>query len=375
MADHYSVLGVSKQATEAEIKKAYRSMARKYHPDQNPNDAEAEAKFKEVANAYEVLGDQERRSRYDRFGDDGLGGQGGAGPGAGPFGANLGDIFETFFGQGGSPFGGGARGPSGPPQGEDLETVLDLDLPDAVFGGERTVTVQTAVVCEPCDTTGAEPGTGTTRCVECSGSGQVQRVRQSILGQMVTTAQCPTCRGRGETIDTPCTSCQGEGRQVDEVTYTVDVPPGVDSGLTLRLTGRGAVGPRGGPAGDLYVHISVNPHEQFTRAGNDLMFDQTIGFAQAALGAELEIPTLEESEILVVPPGTNSGKKFRLRAKGVPHVNGRGRGDLVVNLLVATPTDMTEEQEALLRQFAELRAETVAPPDDSFFSKVKSAFK
>lgn len=374
MADHYDVLGVSKQATEAEIKKAYRSMARKYHPDQNPDDAEAEAKFKDVANAYEVLGDEERRARYDRFGDDGLGGQGGA-PGAGPFGANLGDIFETFFGGGGGPFGGGARGPSGPPPGEDLETVLDLDLAEAVFGGEKMVTVRTAVHCEPCESTGAEPGTGTTRCNECGGSGQVQRVRQSILGQMVTTAQCPTCAGRGETLDEACSTCKGEGREIEEVTYTVDVPAGVDSGSTLRLTGRGAVGPRGGTQGDLYVHISVRDHELFSRAGHDLIFDKPIGFAQAALGAELEIPTLEEAEVLVVPPGTNSGKKFRLRGKGVPHVNGRGRGDLIVNLLVATPNDLTDEQEALLRQFAELRSEVVAPPDDGFFSKVKSAFK
>ena len=377
MADHYSVLGVSNQATEAEIKKAYRSMARKYHPDQNPDDAAAEAKFKEVANAYEVLGDPDRRSRYDRFGDDGLGGQGGAGPGgAGPFGANLGDIFETFFGQGGSPFGGGAaRGPSGPPAGEDLETTLQLDLSEAVFGGEKMVTVKTAVSCDPCLATGAEPGSGTTRCTECGGSGQVQRVRQSILGQMVTAAQCPTCRGRGETIDHACTTCSGEGRQIEEVSYTVDVPQGVDSGSTLRLTGRGAVGPRGGAQGDLYVHIAVREHELFTREGNDLIFDKPIGFAQAALGTELEIPTLEEPEVLLVPAGTHSGRKFRLRTKGVPHVNGRGRGDLIVNLIVATPTDLTEEQEELLRKFAELRSESVADPDDGFFSKVKSAFK
>ena len=373
MADHYSVLGVSKQATEAEIKKAYRSMARQYHPDQNPDDAEAEAKFKEAANAYEVLGDPERRARYDRFGDDGLGGQGGPGPGA-PFGANLGDIFETFFGAGGSPFGGG-RGPSGPPPGEDLETVLDLDLDEAVFGGEKMVSVQTGVACEPCDSSGSEPGTGTSTCPECSGSGQVQRVRQSILGQMVTAAQCPTCLGRGLTVDQACTTCKGEGRKIEEVTYTVDVPAGVDSGSTLRLTGRGAVGPRGGTQGDLYVHISVREHELFVRDGNDLIFDKPIGFAQAALGAELEIPTLEEPETLIVPPGTHSGRRFRLRAKGVPHVNGRGRGDLVVNLIVATPTDLTDEQEQLLRQFAELRSESVAQPEDGFFSKVKSAFK
>lgn len=374
MADHYSVLGVSKNADDAEIKKAYRTQARKYHPDQNPDNPEAEAKFKDVANAYEVLGDPERRARYDRFGDDGLGGQGG-GAGAGPFGANLGDIFETFFGGGGSPFGGGSRGPSGPPRGEDLETVLDIDLSAAVFGGEQTVSVRTAVACEPCESTGAEPNTGTTTCSECAGAGQVQRVRQSILGQMVTTAQCPTCSGRGETIDEPCKSCKGEGRKIEEVSYTVDVPAGVDSGSTLRLTGRGAAGPRGGQQGDLYVHINVEEHKLFERVGSDLLLLQPIGFAQAALGAELEIPTLEESETLLVPVGTNSGRRFRLRGMGVPHVNGRGRGDLIVELVVKTPTDLTDEEEALLRQFAEMRSEHVAPADPGFFGKVKSAFK
>ena len=237
------------------------------------------------------------------------------------------------------------------------------------------VKVKTAVTCDPCNSTGAEPGTGTSRCTECGGSGQVQRVRQSILGQMVTAAQCPTCRGRGETVDQACMTCGGEGRQIEEVTYTVDVPSGVDSGSTLRLTGRGAVGPRGGRQGDLYVHIDVRDHELFRREGNDLIYDKSIGVAQAALGVELEIPTLEEPELLAVPSGTQSGKKFRLRTKGVPHVNGRGRGDLVVNLIVATPNDLTSEQEDLLRQFAELRSESVADPDDGFFSKVKSAFK
>lgn len=370
MADHYEVLGVTQSASEADIKKAYRRLARQYHPDQNPDDPEAEAKFKDVANAYEVLGDPERKARYDRFGDDGLGGQG-AGPGAGPFGANLGDIFETFFG-GGSPF--GSPGRSGPPRGEDLETVLELDLEDAVFGGEKMVSVRTAVACEPCEATGAEPGTGSSTCPECQGSGQVQRVRQSILGQMVTATQCPRCQGRGQTIDQPCSTCAGEGRSLEEVSYSVDVPAGVDSGSTLRLSGRGAAGSRGGAQGDLYVHIHVRDHELFTRAGDDLLLERSIGFAQAALGADLEIPTLEEPETIVVPAGTQGGKRFRLRAKGVPHVNGRGRGDLIVELVVTTPTDLTDEQEALLRQFAELRAETVTPPDEGFLSKVKSAF-
>lgn len=371
MADHYAVLGVSRQATDAEIKKAYRSLARRYHPDANPDDAEAEARFKEVANAYEVLGDPDRRARYDRFGDDGLGG---SGPGANPFGAGLGDLFETFFG-GGNPFGGGGSRPSGPPPGEDLETVLELDLSDAVFGGEQLISIRTATRCDPCEATGAAPGSGTSTCGDCNGSGQVQRVRQSILGQMVTTSACSTCGGRGETIDEVCTSCKGEGRVIEDVSYTVDVPAGVDSGSTLRLSGRGAVGPRGGAQGDLYVHIQVKPHELFERDGNDLLLRQPIGIAQATLGAELKIETLEEPETLLVPAGTNSGKRFRLRGFGVPSINGRGRGDLLVELVVQTPTDLTEEEEAALRHFAELRAERVAPSDPGFFSKVKSAFK
>jgi len=375
MADHYAVLGVSQSASDAEIKKAYRNMARQYHPDQNPDDPEAEAKFKDVANAYEVLGDPERKDRYDRFGDDGLGGQGG-GPGAAgnPFGANLGDIFETFFGGGAGPFGGGGR-PSGPPRGEDLETVLELDLEDAVFGGEKMINVRTAVACEPCETSGAEPGTATSTCPECNGAGQVQRVRQSILGQMVTSSQCPQCAGRGETIDEPCHSCSGEGRHIEDVNYTVDVPPGVDAGSTLRLTGRGATGARGGAQGDLYVHIQVRDHELFTRVGDDLVMERQIGFSQAALGAELEIPTLEDPETILVPAGTQSGKRFRLRTHGVPHVNGRGRGDLIVELVVTTPTELSDEQEDLLRQFAELRDEAISPPDEGFLTKVKSAFK
>ncbi|NNC81623.1 MAG: molecular chaperone DnaJ [Acidimicrobiales bacterium] len=374
MADHYSVLGVSKQATETEIKKAYRSLARQYHPDANPGDAEAEAKFKEIANAYEVLGDQDRRNRYDRFGDDGLGGQGGAGAGN-PFGGGgLGDIFETFFG-GGNPFGGGPSGPTGPPRGEDLESVLEVDLIDAVFGGEQMIKVRTAVACDPCEATGAEPGSGTSTCHECGGSGQVQRVRQSILGQMVTQSACGSCGGRGETIDKVCTTCKGEGRKIETVSYTVDVPAGVDSGSTLRLSGRGAVGPRGGAMGDLYVHISVKPNARYTRDGIDLYVQETIGIAQATLGTELQVETLEDPELILVPKGTNSGKTFRLKGFGVPQVNGRGRGDLVVELIVKTPAKLSHEEESLLRQFAELRGEHVDPADEGFLSRVKSAFK
>lgn len=372
MADHYAVLGVHRQATEAEIKKAYRSLARQHHPDANPDDAAAEARFKEVANAYEVLADPDRRARYDRFGDDGLGANGGQ-AGQNPFGAGLGDLFETFFG-GGSPF-GRSSGPTGPPRGEDLETVLEVDLAQAVFGGEQTVTVRTAVACEPCEASGAEPGSGTSTCGECGGSGQVQRVRQSILGQMVTTSACTRCGGRGQTIDKPCTVCRGEGRQLEDVSYTVDVPAGVDSGSTLRLTGRGAAGPHGGAQGDLYVHVSVRDNDRFIRDGNDLLMRVPVGIAQVALGAELTIETLDDPETIIVPAGAQSGKRVRLRGLGVPQVNGRGRGDLIVEIIVETPAKLSTEEETLLRQFAELRGESVSQADPGFLSKVKSAFK
>ena len=260
--DYYELLEVSRGCTPDELKRAYRRLARELHPDTNP-DPEAEARFKQVALAYETLSDPERRQRYDRFGPEGA--AGGGGPG---FGGGLGDLFDAFFG-GGGPFGGGGA-PAGPPRGADLEQVIDLSFEEAVFGTQAPVTVRTAVPCDDCEATGAAPGTTVTTCPECGGVGQVQRVRQSLLGQMVTTGLCPRCGGAGTFVESPCPSCRGDGRIVGERTFTVDVPAGIDSGSTLRLTGRGAVGPRGGPLGDLYVHVRVRPHDRFTRQGYDL---------------------------------------------------------------------------------------------------------
>ena len=294
MADHYETLGVDRNATDEEIKRAYKKLARQFHPDLNPGDTAAEARFKEVGAAYEVLSDRERRARYDRFGTDA--------PGmADPFAGGLGDIFEAFFG-GGMGFGGG--GPSGPPRGEDLESSVDLDLEDVVFGGEREVTVRTAVRCEPCDGSGAAPGTSPVACHECGGSGQVRRVRQSVLGQMVTASACGSCGGLGEVIETPCPTCDGHGRTIEQRTYSVEVPPGVDDGSTLRLSGRGAAGPRGGGHGDLYVHVRVRPHPVFRRDGDDLVHALHIPFTQATLGTHRTYETLDGTEDLVVPRGT-----------------------------------------------------------------------
>ncbi|HSL57478.1 MAG TPA: molecular chaperone DnaJ [Acidimicrobiales bacterium] len=369
MADHYATLGVARDASAEEIKKAYRRLARQLHPDANPGDPDTEAKFKEVARAYETLSDPERRRRYDTFGDTGSNG------GGSPFDSGgFGDIFEAFFG-GGSPFGGGQRGPSGPARGPDLEVVARIGFEEAVFGCQHEVTVRTAVACATCEATGAAPGTSAETCSECGGAGQVRRVRQSILGQMVTAGPCSRCAGTGRIIPTPCADCHGEGRIVAEKTYNVDIPAGVDTGSTLRLSGRGAVGARGGGAGDLYVHLEVEAHDRFQRVGDDLVHDLAVSVSQAALGSRVVLATLDGDEDLLVPRGAQPGRVFRLRGRGVPRVDGRGRGDLLVRLAVAVPTDLTEAEEDLLRQLAELRGEEVATDEEGFFSRIRSAFK
>lgn len=373
-ADYYELLELPRDASSDDIKRAYRRLARQLHPDTN-TDPEAEARFKEVALAYEVLKDPEKRQRYDRYGHEGVTAGDPFGFGGGSGGIN--DIFDAFFG-GNSPFGGGGgrgRGPAGPPRGVDLEVVADLTLEDAVFGARHPVDVRTAVACESCEGSGAAPGIEPTTCLECAGAGQVQRVRQSFLGQMVTNSVCPRCNGQGQVISDPCRECGGEGRTVEERTYTVDIPAGVDSGSTLRLTGRGAAGPRGGPSGDLYVHVRIHPHDRFTREGADLLCDRRVSFAQAALGAEIPFETLDGSEDLVLPRGTASGREFRLKGRGVPHLERRSRGDLIVRVLVDVPTDLTPGQEEVLRRYAEERGDDVAPPDSGLLSRVRSAFR
>ncbi len=365
--DYYEVLGVSREAGAEDLKRAYRTLARSLHPDANPDDPEAEARFKEVALAYETLSDPRRRQHYDRFGAGGPGAAGGAGD---AFGGGLGDIFEAFFG-GSSPFGGGQE-QAAPQRGVDLEVTIDLEFADAVFGCEYEVAVRTAVPCDTCEATGAEPGTAPSTCVNCGGAGQVRQVRQSLLGQMVTSAACPNCGGMGEVVEDPCGSCGGEGREIVDHNYTVDIPPGVDTGNVLRLTGRGAVGQRGGGAGDLFVKVRVRPDQRFERHGHDLVHELVVPFTQAALGAEIELETLDGTRPLEIPAGVQSGHLLRLRGLGVP--NRRGRGDLVVGVVVRTPEKLTEVEEELLRQFAEVRGEDVAPEGEGLISKIRSAF-
>lgn len=368
--DFYELLGVARNASADEIKRAYRKLARELHPDRNPGNKQAEEKFKEVSRAYEVLSDDEARARYDRFGEAGLGGGGGGGD---PFAGGFGDIIDAFFG--GSPF-GARSGPSGPPRGQDVETVVDISFVDAVFGSQQSITVRNAVVCDDCGGRGTAAGTSPVTCGDCGGSGQVRRVRQSMLGQMVTTNACARCGATGEVITSPCPTCRGEGRKITEVSLNVEIPAGVDTGQTLRLSGRGAVGPRGGAAGDLYVHIRVGEHEVWRREDDDLVTDVTVSIAQAALGTELDLETLDGVEHLVIPAGVPHGHEFTLRGRGVPRLGSggrtRGRGNLRARVVVEVPTKLSGQERELLRKFAELRGETVS--DEGLVAKIKSAF-
>ncbi len=369
--DYYDLLGVSRDASAAEIKRAFRKLAREYHPDVAGDDPESEARFKEIARAYETLSDPEKRARYDRFGPEGVA----AGAGGDPFaGAGLSDLFEAFFG--GDPFGfGGGGGRGGPARGPDTEFRMELDFEEAVFGTEKTLEVRLPVGCETCDSTGAAPGTQPEPCTQCGGAGEVREVRRSLLGQMVTARPCPRCRGVGELIATPCEDCGGEGRVTRLRRLDVDVPAGIDQGQRLRLGGRGPVGARGAPPGDLYVDVVVREHPDFERRGHDLVRVLRVPFTQAALGARFTIETLDGEEELVIPPGTQHGQVFRLRGRGVPRLQRSGRGDLFVPVEVEVPTELSDEEETLLRELAALRGDDVAPRDRGFFERVRSAFQ
>ncbi|HWL64841.1 MAG TPA: molecular chaperone DnaJ [Actinomycetota bacterium] len=359
--DHYEVLGVSRQATQEEIKKAYRALARRYHPDANQTDPAAEELFKEVTVAYETLSDPQKRQNYDTFGDSRLGGSG-----FGDFGG-ISDLFSSFFGGG---FSSASR--TGPARGADVLAEVALTLEEAAEGVEKDVEITTLVACDVCDGSGSAPGTFPSRCSECGGTGEQRHVRRTVFGNVMTASTCSRCGGRGEEIVDPCKGCHGSGRtQVTEM-MTVRVPPGVDDGAQLRVTGRGQAGVRGGRSGDLYVGIRVMPHEIFQRAGDDLACQVTIPMTVAALGGTVEVPTLEGPDAIDVRPGTDSGEIIHLRGRGMPRLTGSGRGELVVLLKVETPTDLTPEQDEMLRTFAESRNETVG--ERGLFQKIKEAF-
>lgn len=370
--DYYEVLGVERGASEDEIKKAYRRLARKYHPDVNKDDPQAEEKFKEINEAYQVLSDPQKRAAYDRFGHAGTDPGFGAGPGAGGFGdftfEGFGDIFDMFFGS------GGRRPRTGPQKGADLRYDLRIEFEDAAFGKETTIKVPRTEICSTCHGNRAKPGTPIKTCPVCNGSGQVHSVQNTMFGRFSTVRTCDRCQGEGKIIETPCPTCVGRGRVRQVRTIKITIPAGVDSGYRLRVAGEGEAGERGGPPGDLYVYITVKPHPFFKRTGNDLVIEQKISFAQAALGAVIEVPTLEGTATLKIPEGTQPGTLFRLRGKGVPYLNGGGRGDQLVRVHIDVPTKLTPAQREAIHQVAEAFGEEVGQPDKGFFGKVREAF-
>ena len=374
--DLYELLGVRRDASDDELKRAYRVKARQFHPDTNHAGSEDDEHFKEVSLAYEVLRDPERRASYDRFGHAGVFGQatgGGAQPGD-PFGAGgLGDLFDAFFnGVGGTQAG---RRRTGPAPGPDAELVVEMMFREAVFGVQREVAVTIPVHCDTCEGSGAQPGTSVTRCPECDGAGELRRIRQSILGQVVTAVPCQRCQGTGQSVASPCADCQGEGRHNQPRTLTVDIPAGVDDGSTLRLAGHGPAGFRGGPNGALFVHLSVAPDDVFQRSGADLHATVNVPVSLAALGGSIPFDTLDDSRDVTVAEGTQSGAVLTLKGLGVPKVRGRGRGDLYIQIQVDTPTGLDDVQRDLLARLAEARSEALgeAPQHEGILSKLRSA--
>ena len=371
--DYYEVLGVSKGASDEEIKKAYRKLAKKYHPDMNPGDKEAESRFKEVNEAYEILSNKEKRARYDQFGHAGVDPNYGAGGGGftGDFGdIDLGDLFGSFFGGfGGGGFGSSAGRRNGPQKGESLRASLTITFEEAAFGCEKELTVERMEQCTTCKGSGCAPGTTPEVCPECHGSGVVQTRRQTPMGVFASSNPCRKCGGTGRIIHQPCPDCHGGGFTRKRKTIKVSIPAGIDHGQTISLRGQGHAGKNGGPAGDLLVTVMVQPHDVFRRDGTAVFCEAPITFTQAVLGAELEIPTIDGKVKYTIPEGTQTGTVFRLKGKGIPVLNGRGRGDQYVTVTIETPRNLNREQKDALRKFSETLNEGNYEKHRSFFKK------
>ena len=374
--DFYEVMGVPKNASEDEIKKAYRKLAKKYHPDLNPGDKEAEAKFKEVNEAYEVLSDQDKRARYDQFGHAGVDPNYGAGAAGGgsPFGQDidLGDIFSSFFGGG---FGGGRRqNPNAPRRGADTEAVLTISFEEAAKGCTKKVTYQNIDTCKECGGTGAQKGTSPKTCPTCNGSGQVHINQRTPFGVMQTSRTCDRCGGTGRIIENPCKACSGNGRVRASKTVEVTIPAGINDDQVLNVPRHGNAGINGGPAGDLHVYVNVRPHAIFERRGDDIWCEMPLTFTQAALGAEVTVPTLDGKVAYAVHEGTQPGDIFKLKGKGVPHLNGRGRGDQFVRVTIEVPKNLSARQKEILREFDQQAEEKNYQKRKGFFDKIKELF-
>jgi len=363
--DYYEVLECGRNASQDELKSAFRRLARQYHPDVNKS-TDAEERFKEINEAYAVLSDEEKRAVYDRYGHAGINNMGGA-PDFTQ--VDLSDIFEEFFG-----FGGGSRRRSrnSPRRGADLGQKVMLTFEEAVFGVEKDVEYTRDEICSTCHGSGAEPGTSPTRCANCGGKGEIRQVRQTFLGSMVQVTTCPTCNGSGEVISTPCHTCRGRGQERKTVRKVVPIPAGVDNGTQIRLAGEGQPGQFGGPNGNFYLEVQVRPHQYFRRKGDNILLDLSVNVAQATLGAEIEVPTVDGPSRLHIPPGTQPGRIFTLKGKGVPHLRGSGRGDELVVVMVDIPLRLTVEQRKLFEQLATtMGAEAAHPQERSFLDRLK----
>ncbi|NLF79919.1 MAG: molecular chaperone DnaJ [Clostridia bacterium] len=358
--DYYDVLGVSRDADDETIKKAYKKLAKQYHPDLNPDSKTAESKFKEINEAYEILSDNNSRARYDQFGhNDPMGGAGGYGgnpfggagnPFGGSFGGGFGDIFETFFGGG---FTQQQRDPNAPSRGNDMRVDMQVSFEEAARGVDKEISVSRYEGCVKCHGSGAKPGTGREKCAGCGGSGRVRTTQSTPFGQFQTVKTCPRCAGSGSVIKEPCPDCGGSGRMRKNRKLVVHVPAGVDNGSRLRMAGEGEGGKNGGPAGDLFIYISVRPHKLFKRDGDHVFLEQPISFVEAALGAAIEVPTLDGAVKLDIPEGTQTATTFRLRGRGFPKLRGYGRGDQYVKVKVVTPTHLNAEQKEILRRLGD----------------------
>jgi len=366
MPDYYAILGVPREASTEDIKRAYRKLARESHPDANPHDQHAEERFKAVSEAYEVLSDPDKRQRYDTFGDA---------SGAGNFGGfgDLGDIMDAFFG--GSPFGRARpRTRSSAVPGQDLGANVTLRFEEAVFGTKQELELTAQTRCDRCSGDGCEPGTYRGKCSTCGGAGEIRATRATILGTVMTSRPCGNCGGAGEAPTVPCTTCRGGGRIPKKRTVTINVPAGVDDGTTLRLRGEGEGGVRGGADGDLFVRVNVRPHDLFARRGDDLVCELTVPLSQAVLGASIPVQTLDGTEPLEVAAGTQHGDVLRLRGKGVPRLDGRGRGDLLIHVAVDIPKKLKPEERELFERVAELRGEAVADGSKGIFRRIRDGF-